>query len=634
MKNELLTIYPILWLVLTFAGAKFSGRRTVAKGFLSLEQTKLIRGSACIGVMIHHVTQLITSYGSADKGVITLFNYAGILFTALFFFFSGYGLILNVYNKETYLHTFLTKRLPAVLIPFWLINLAVVAVKIIFLNVRYVPAKALKDIFGLTLINSNGWFIIEIVVIYLAFFLLFDIIKKKDVAFTLLCIFVILLIRFAFFRGHDNPGAKSSWFRGEWWFNSTITFVFGMFFARFREKILRVVNRFYVVFLPLTAVLFVVAFYFSRLSVTRLGYYGTFQVGMTTRSMFLTLLAQSTVCIISTLLVLLINMRLTFGNPVLKYIGSISMEFFLIHGYFVNQIFGSMKIGDIPRYALCFVTSLACTAAVAPVTGFITKKVTALTGRLEIYNIIPTDFLSEKLHIEKLKSIGKGKLAKGMVVILAILVMLIPAGFVVRSMYLKNECAREYEIIAKANPGDTVLWGRFQTDDMPGRERLEWIVLENDNGRVCLVTKQGITAATYNQKHEVTSWETSDIREKINSESFLKMFSSDERLHMEETDGAYITLLTVSEAEIYFKSDKDRELSITKAAEHEGANINSLSKANEWDLKGYRSSWWWLKGEEDDVYAPIVTVDGEISQKEVNRPGGAVRPVIWIDANR
>ncbi len=38
----------------------------------------------------------------------------------------------------------------------------------------------------------------------------------------------------------------------------------------------------------------------------------------------------------------------------------------------------------------------------------------------------------------------------------------------------------------------------------------------------------------------------------------------------------------------------------------------------------------------DSVTAPIVTVDGEIreAEKEINRPGGAIRPVVRIMLNR
>ena len=79
-------------------------------------------------------------------------------------------------------------------------------------------------------------------------------------------------------------------------------------------------------------------------------------------------------------------------------------------------------------------------------------------------------------------------------------------------------------------------------------------------------------------------------------------------------------------------------MSVTDIALAGGCNINELSKANNWDLKGYRSSWWWLRGDfgKKEITSPIVTVDGEISLSEryVNKPGGAIRPVIWVDISQ
>ena len=155
--------------------------------------------------------------------------------------------------------------------------------------------------------------------------------------------------------------------------------------------------------------------------------------------------------------------------------------------------------------------------------------------------------------------------------------------------------------------------------------------MDNVDGKVCLITRQGIAAATYNQKHEEVDWEESDIRSTINSAKFMKIFSPYELSHMMSSDADFISLPTELDVVAFFHTDKERELSVTTAAEHEGVNINYLSKVNEWDMKGYRSSWWWLRGEGTSVYAPVVTVDGIISEKEVNRPGGAVRLMIRLD---
>jgi hypothetical protein len=51
-------------------------------------------------------------------------------------------------------------------------------------------------------------------------------------------------------------------------------------------------------------------------------------------------------------------------------------------------------------------------------------------------------------------------------------------------------------------------------------------------------------------------------------------------------------------------------------------------------MKGYDSSWWWLKGsnKEGEITAPIVEIDGSIyeNKKYVNKPGGAIRPVLYL----
>ena len=122
MNNTLLTIYPLIWFLLVFYKASFAGRGGRNSAFLRPEQTGMIRAAACIGVILHHVTQQISSYGSRDFGPIGIFNYLGILFTALFFFFSGFGLVASLYSRPDYLRHFLCRRIPPVLIPFWLIN--------------------------------------------------------------------------------------------------------------------------------------------------------------------------------------------------------------------------------------------------------------------------------------------------------------------------------------------------------------------------------------------------------------------------------------------------------------------------------------------------------------------------------
>ncbi len=54
-------------------------------------------------------------------------------------------------------------------------------------------------------------------------------------------------------------------------------------------------------------------------------------------------------------------------------------------------------------------------------------------------------------------------------------------------------------------------------------------------------------------------------------------------------------------------------------------------------MKGYRSSWWWLRQDpgEESAFAPIVTENGTVitGEKYVNKPKGAIRPVIWVSVS-
>jgi hypothetical protein len=61
--------------------------------------------------------------------------------------------------------------------------------------------------------------------------------KNRDIALFLLAVAAVCLIVFSFLQGHDPENGKVHWFRGEWWYNSTICFIYGAFFARFRDKI-------------------------------------------------------------------------------------------------------------------------------------------------------------------------------------------------------------------------------------------------------------------------------------------------------------------------------------------------------------------------------------------------------------
>ena len=86
----MLAVYLLLLVVVLAWGCKIAPKGTFHEDFLSYPVVKGLQGFAALAVILHHVTQEVTQYGKYDKGLINIFVDAGVLFTGMFFFFSGY----------------------------------------------------------------------------------------------------------------------------------------------------------------------------------------------------------------------------------------------------------------------------------------------------------------------------------------------------------------------------------------------------------------------------------------------------------------------------------------------------------------------------------------------------------------
>ena len=662
--NALLLIYPVLLLIFTFYGAVLTRDGRIAPDFLAPEQTKMIQACACIGIILHHITQQITAYGVYDKGPVTLLSGIGFLFTALFFFFSGYGLLTSLLTKPDYLHTFLYRRLPTVLIPFWAINALGTALLTFGYGVHTTLSDALSDIFGLTLINSNGWFIVEITIFYLLFYVFFRLIRNRDAALVCLCLAVFAVMVYSFHQGHDPQGNQAHWFRGEWWYNSTITFVFGLVFARFRERLTALFRKHYALWLTGFCILGAWTLYLSITLVRRGGYYeaemslypaelagapvsagwiaGALSGLRRTFSSFppalslsaRTLLAQSAACIAFAAVVLLMQMRITLRSRPMRYIGTISLELFLIHGYFVTRIFGSVKMNDFLRYALILTVSIASAALLSPLIRLLTRSVIRLLAgadtRLQA---------AARMRAEEKGQADRRKRAKRRRVIAVICLAAVPAVLILVPAYRNLSARKDFEeeraAFLNADVGDEVLFGRYETDpSKPGRERLEWIVIGRDSDTLRLLSKYGIAGGAWHPKHEAVTWEDCALRERLNSDAFTGMFSSYEKDLLVPQGRDLITLLTTDQLQDIFPEKADRVCAVTGSAVAKGVNADRLSHYDVWFDRQYCYSWWWLRDDtpQASVTAPIVEMDGTLrsEEKAVNKPGGAIRPVILV----
>ncbi len=632
MSDILLTTYPILYLLLIFAGSKVAKKGEFAEEPWSRQQSLMIQSVACVGVVLHHVTQEITGFGVVDKGPITIFNSIGILFTSLFFFFSGYGLVISVRTKEAYLKTFLWKRIPTILIPFWIANIIAVLVRIFYMQIPMDTKDIIQYVFGLILINGNGWYIVEIFFLYLAFYLIFKACKNQKVALVLLSAVSVILIMIGLRSGHDSSTMGNHWFKGEWWYNSTIAFVMGLWVAHFKDRVITFAKKHYRVLLLTSIVLLVVAYIIEEYVRMVYGYYSITPIGQIIRNESITLYAQMALCILFTWVVLLLNLKISLGNRILNGISIISMEIFLLHGIFLQCIFNVSQMSE----AMLYIAVLFCGIVAAIIVHLLDKAILTCIHR----------------HVEKKgrklseyeKALQKAEIRRKrqMFILFVILIgIVIGIGWFIYASWIRldSEYKKEVESLSRAQVGDVVTFGRYDTNPTSiGTERLEWIVLRQEGDTLMLITKQGIAGSVYHQKHTEVSWKESDLCALLNDTLYDDIFSKYEQEIIVDNpiSGDRLSLLSETEVEALFLDDASRQLSITDVAKSKGTNINYATKTNQWDVKGYRSSWWWIRGDDKkSIFAPIVTEDGIVltDEKYVNKPNGAIRPVVWVEMN-
>lgn len=196
--------------------------------------TITVRALLMVSVFFRHIYAIVE--GEEVGYFLKLFEGKGFWCVAAFFFFSGYGLVKALSSKgEVYLKTFLKKRLPSVVIPYISAIILFFVVRIIILNekISFSPIDIIKRIYSTLLLVDYSWYVLEIVFLYVIFYLSFKYINQRIHALITCSISVIIFTFLCAFLGANIA-----------YYISTFSFVFGMFYAQFYENIDNFVMRF------------------------------------------------------------------------------------------------------------------------------------------------------------------------------------------------------------------------------------------------------------------------------------------------------------------------------------------------------------------------------------------------------
>ena len=197
-----------------------------------------------------------------------------------------------------------------------------------------------------------------------------------------------------------------------------------------------------------------------------------------------------------------------------------------------------------------------------------------------------------------------------------VIALVLIAAFVVVPAFNKNP-------FKGCQVGDVVEFGSYEQDGdtSNGKEPIEWRVLAAEGNRAYVVSQKALDAHAFNaDEDDGNDWNSSDLKKWLENDFASQAFTGDE---MKEINGAP-TLLSVDEANNYFKSDNDRICMPTQQAVSNGA----------WTTDDNGACYWWLRSPGDlSDCAARVRADGDVYSVGdcVDYTDNAVRPALWVN---
>ena len=268
----------------------------------------------------------------------------GVCFVGMFFFFSGYGLYTSLRDKPDYLKGFMKNRLPAILVPFYICNFVFILGSY-FSGYEFKEGELMPYLSGAILMNSQMWYIVEVLILYVLFYVVFRLIKNRDAACIVYGICVMLLITFSLRLGHDTTTpTQGLWFHGEWWYNTTLMVWVGIMFARWEEQILGLIRKFYGLVFMVFVVLSVFLYNRTIYMLQNKGYWVEWDGYPGYKEKWQTLGVQFSFVFVVIITVVILTQKIRFGNKILDFLGEIALELYLIHNLFLLYTPGSNRV--------------------------------------------------------------------------------------------------------------------------------------------------------------------------------------------------------------------------------------------------------------------------------------------------
>ena len=333
-------LFAITYALVTLWGVRYFPDKD---SFLSKEDAGFLRALWCIIVILVHVPAI---FQNPIQDMLGSFAYIGVTF---FFLTSGFGLKYSVAHKEGYMKHFWRRRLPGLLVP------AAIICVVIIVALTILGSSAYWSF----IYNSICW-VFVLLVLYVAFWLVYRVIpalfrlsdgRWQDVTICLIVVAFSLIDRFTSFKVTLI------------WVVEPLGFAYGVIAACHIEKIKRRIGEKWLlktlILLVLSLALGVAYLKFKYVPVA--GDY----------------IIKILLGIAITMLIFQALGRIKVGNRVNRFIGNISYEVFLAHGFVLNMmalVFRKHPDMSGPYICACILATILLAAVVNRLSRLITRK--------------------------------------------------------------------------------------------------------------------------------------------------------------------------------------------------------------------------------------------------------------------
>lgn len=313
---------------------------TERKELWSRDRSKAVSGICAILIVFHHMAQkTCAEWVPAEYRMHGLepFIDIGYLLVGVFFFCSGYGLYKSLKSKPDYLKSFIGKHYGPIIFVFIIAN---------------IPFLAATEH-----LSSYSWYIYAILYLYAAFWISFKTCKNEKAAIAVMAGFILFYCLFCDYI-----------VLGTWWYNSVWLFFVGLIFAKNSGEIAKFIEKYFIAAVITSTAATVGAFagveHLSEMVITSESFsaYTLLRIAV----LFLQYLSEVSLMVF----ILTISTKMDYKVKALRFLGSMSLEIYMVHvifvetfGYcFVNMDTGAvLYIENLPLYCLAVLSaSILC----------------------------------------------------------------------------------------------------------------------------------------------------------------------------------------------------------------------------------------------------------------------------------